>query len=179
MVIFVCGVIAGAMVIKTQGLRRAPPASSGPFFGVPGTREAISFIHRMKQADIDLTTDQSNNVVRIIQDSQATNAEIRRKYAPQLRAEAERAHQAISQVLTADQRPKFEEVEKELAQNRSGRGGEGGGRRGGEGGGRRGGEGGGRSRNSNRGGTNDVAEGVRGGSTNGAPGSNVPSTNAP
>ncbi len=177
MVIFVCGVITGALVIEKQSGRRPMPGPGGTSFGMPGMRETVQFMSLVKQAGIDLTSDQSNSIVKIMQDSQTTNAAIRKTIAPVLKAEAERALQAVNLVLTPDQRPKLAERLKERAQNRSGRGGEGGGRRGGEGGGRRGGEGGGRSRNPNRGATNDVAEGVRGGSTNGAPGTNVPSTN--
>jgi len=183
MVIFVCGVITGALVIETQGQHRPPFGPGGASFGPPGPREAVLFIHRMKQARIDLTTDQSNMVFRIIMDSQATNAEIRRKYAPQLRAETERAHHAISQVLSPDDRPKLEELEKELAQNRGGRGGESGGGRGGEGRMNR-------PRNPNRGGSNDFTEELRGRmdglrgrmdatATSNVPLSNAPPTNAP
>ena len=147
MVIFVCGVITGALVIEKQSGRRPMPGPGGTSFGMPGMRETVQFMSLVKQAGIDLTSDQSNSIVKIMQDSQTTNAAIRKTIAPVLKAEAERALQAVNLVLTPDQRPKLAERLKERAQNRSGRGGEGGGRRGGEGGGRRGGEGGGRSRN--------------------------------
>jgi Spy/CpxP family protein refolding chaperone len=174
MVIFVCGVITGALVIETQGLHRSPSGPGGPSYGPPGPRPVFDIIRRMTQAHIELTTDQTNRIVKIMQDSQATNAAIRKTIAPLLRAEVERADKAINELLTPEQQPKFAELVKEQQRTGERRGG-----RGGEGGGRRGGEGGGRARNPNRGGTNEVAEGMRGSSTNGAPGTNVPSTNAP
>ena len=181
MVIFVCGVITGALVIEHQGWRRPSPGQGGPAFGPPGPRPVFDIISRMTRAHIQLTPDQTNKIVKIIQTSQATNAAIRKTIAPLLKAEVERANKAINELLTPEQQPIFAELIKEQQQwpgdRRGGRGG--------EGGGRRGGEGGGWPFNPNRGPSNSFAAGARGSATNGAPGTNfppganIPSTNAP
>jgi len=144
MVIFVCGVVTGALVIKTLGPRN-PPGRSGPFYGIPGQQPVISFMHQMTQAHIEMTGEQSNQIVKIMLAMQDTNAQIRRQYAPLLEAEAKRAHEAVSQILAPDQRPKLVEVLKEHPQGRGGRG-----------------EGGGRTRGgTNRFGSNGPADGQR------------------
>jgi len=127
MVIFVCGVITGALVIETQGLHRSPSGPGGPSYGPPGPRPVFDIIRRMTQAHIELTTDQTNRIVKIMQDSQATNAAIRKTIAPLLRAEVERADKAINELLTPEQQPKFAELVKEqqrTGERRGGRGGE-------------------------------------------------------
>jgi len=175
MVIFVCGVITGALVIETQGLHRSPSGPGGPSYGPPGPRPVFDIIRRMTQAHIELTTDQTNRIVKIMQDSQATNAAIRVKYAPQLQAEKERAQKAINQLLTSGQQQKFTELMKRSEQRPDGRG-------------RRGGEGGGFQRNTNRFPSNGLPDEERGRmsrrsltnnlSTNG-PSTDNPSTNNP
>jgi hypothetical protein len=182
MVIFVCGVITGALVIEKQGWRRPLFGQGGPTFGPPGPRPVFDIIRRMTQAHIQLTPDQTNKIVKILQTSQATNAAIRKTIAPLLKAEVERANKAINELLTPEQQPIFAELIKEQQQwpgdRRGGRGGEGGGRRGGEGGGWP-------QFNPNRGPSNGFTEGARGSPTNGVPGTsfppgaNISSTNAP
>ena len=122
MVIFVCGVVTGALVIKTLGPSASRQERPGPPPGIPGPRPVIEIIHRMAQAHIDLTPDQTNQIVKIMQDSQATNAAIRKVYFPLLQTEAKRAHDAISQVLTLEQRPLFAAMLEERPQGRGGRG---------------------------------------------------------
>ncbi|MGA2555102.1 MAG: hypothetical protein ABSG04_02385 [Verrucomicrobiota bacterium] len=181
MVIFVCGVITGALVIETQRVRRPPSGPGGPSYGLPGARPVNDILHQMAQAQINLTSEQTNKIVKIVQDSQATNAAIRKTIAPLLTAEVERAYDAISQLLTSDQQKKFAELRKEREQRNEGLGpgfGPGRGRRGGEGGGNW-------SRNPNRGGSNDFMEELRGrmeglrGRMDATAATNVRLTNAP
>jgi Spy/CpxP family protein refolding chaperone len=102
MVIFVCGVVTGALVVRTQGWRPASPSG----FGGPGP-----FMPRLVQ-QLGLTREQHDKIDKIMQ------------------TEKERAQQAITQVLTPEQQRKFSELLKKPEQRPEGRGrrgGEGGG----------------------------------------------------
>ena len=176
MVIFVCGVVTGALVIKTQGWRNPSSYGSGGGFGAgaPGLEPVRDFMRRLDQARLDLTTDQHEKIEKIMQDSQATNAAIRVKFAPQLQAEKERAQRKINQLLTPEQQQKFSELLKKPEQRPEGRG-------------RRGGEGGGFQRGTNRFPTNGPQDEGRGRmgrrnnnpSTNGPPASDLSTNNLP
>jgi len=135
MVIFVCGVVTGALVIRTQGWHPTFPSGAGRFpnnmVGPPG-RAPVDDIVRQLKVRLALTTNQCEKIGKIMQDSQATNAAIRRKYAPQLQAEVDRAHQAITNVLTSEQQATYAALLKEQDQRPGGRG-DFRGRRGGEG----------------------------------------------
>jgi Spy/CpxP family protein refolding chaperone len=125
MVIFVCGVVTGALVVKTQ-VRHGPP----PGFGPPGPPQLRDLFRCMDQAHLDLTAEQKSKIENIVQVSVATNAAIRKKFAPLLRAETERAQEAIKQELTPEQQIKYAELLKEQEHEqwpgiRGGRGGEG------------------------------------------------------
>jgi hypothetical protein len=127
MVIFVCGVVTGALVIKTQGNTSPHPRQSGDVgLGPPGPPQDIL----RWLTPLNLATNQSEKIVKILQDSQATNWAIRESIAPLLHNEVERAHQAINLVLTPDQQVKYAELLKKPEMRTEGRG-----RRGGEGGG--------------------------------------------
>ncbi|MGD0413192.1 MAG: hypothetical protein ABSC18_15990, partial [Verrucomicrobiota bacterium] len=82
MVIFVCGVVTGALVVRTQGWRPASPSG----FGGPGP-----FMPRLVQ-QLGLTREQHDKIDKIMQ------------------TEKERAQQAITQVLTPEQQRKFSEL---------------------------------------------------------------------
>jgi Spy/CpxP family protein refolding chaperone len=158
MVIFVCGVVTGALVIKTQGWRPASPAGAGRIYsiGPPGRAPVDDVVRRLK-VSLDLTTNQCDKIARIMQDSQATNAAIRKGIAPLLQKEVDRAHQAITNFLTPEQQIKYAELLKEQDQRPGGRGE---GLR--EGRGPRGGEAGRFRQNTNRFPTNGPPEAGRG-----------------
>lgn len=166
MVIFVCGVVTGALVIKTQGWHQPPPGRVNfPRFGVPGPMPILEVLKQL-QSELDLAPEQLQKIEKIMQDSQATNTAIRKTIAPLLKAEVERAHNAINVLLMPEQQIKYAEFLKE--QQRTG-----------ERGGRRGGERGGiRQRNTNRGPTNGLPEEARIRADQRVP-TNLPSTNAP
>ena len=98
MVIFVCGVVTGALVVKTQ-VRRGPPF---PRHRPAGSGSSPRYC-QSAQVRLNLTPDQHEKIKKIMQDSQATNALIRAEIAPLLHAEMERAHEAINQLLTPEQ----------------------------------------------------------------------------
>ena len=117
MVIFVCGVVTGALVVKTLG--PTPPSPRPDLsIGMPG-QQPVNFLMRgMKQAGIELTPDQSNQVVKITLDSQRLSFMIRTNMAPQLRAVADKAREDIKRILTAPQQAKWESFNKEQGQRR-------------------------------------------------------------
>lgn len=123
MVIFVCGVVTGALVIKTQGGRPSFPAASGRFYsiGPPGLAPVDAVVRQLKDR-LALTTNQCGQIVRIMQDSQTTNAAIRKNIAPLLQKEVDRAHQAITNCLTSEQQIKYADLLKEHDQRPGGRG---------------------------------------------------------
>jgi Spy/CpxP family protein refolding chaperone len=165
MVIFVCGVVTGALVIRTHDGKPSPPsrAPGDPGIGIPGSAPVWEILRRL--TPLGLTTNQAAKIAKIMQDSQATNAAIRTTIAPQLQKEVERAHQAINQLLTPDQQKKYAELLKRPEPRPEGRG-------------RRGGEGGPfPPRNTNRPQTNGIPGEGRG-RTNRTGGTNDPSTNS-
>ncbi len=169
MVIFVCGVVTGALVIKTQDWHQPPPSRvSVPRFGVPGPQPVNDILHQMALAHIDLTSEQANAIVKIMLDRQAASAEIRKTIAPALHAEVVRAYDDINQVLRPDQQPKFAELRKEREQRNEGLG---------SGRARRGGDGGG-SRRTNRDSTDGLLDDGHGGMPRRVL-PNIPSTNGP
>lgn len=133
MVIFVCGVVTGALVIKTQGWRPPFPSAPGRFsnIGPPG-RAPVDDIVRQLKGRLALTTNQCEKIAKIMEDSQSTIAGIRLSYAPQIEKEVEKAHQAITNWLNPEQQMKYAELLKEQNQRPVGRG-DFRGRRGGEG----------------------------------------------
>jgi len=135
MVIFVCGVVTGALVIKTQGWHPPAPYSSG---GPPGPASVRAFMDRLDRAKMSLTINQRDKIEKIMQDSQATNSATGKIYFSLMQKEKERAQKAITQLLTTEQQTIFAELLKEHDQRPGGRGEglrDGRGRRGGEGGG--------------------------------------------
>jgi len=165
MVIFVCGVVTGALVIKTQGWHEPPPSrGAAPRLGVPGPIPIWEIISRLN-SELDLTPEQLQKIEKIMQDSQATNTAIRKTIAPLLKAEVERAHQAIKERLNPEQQIKYAAFLLKEQQRTEGQRG-------------RGGERGGRARNPNRASTNGAPEGTRGRMDAAVP-TNSPSTNAP
>ena len=131
MVIFICGVVTGALVIKTQGWRPPSPAGAGRFsnIGPPGRAPVEEFVRQLK-GRLALTTNQCEKIARIMQDSQSTIAGIRQSYAPQIEKEVEKAHLAITNWLNPEQQIKYAELLKEQEHEqwpgiRGGRGGEG------------------------------------------------------
>ena len=125
MVIFVCGVVTGALVIRTQGWHPSFPPGAGRFsnpnIGLPG-RAPVDDVVRQLKGRLELTTNQCEKIAKIMQDSQSTIAGIRQFYAPQIEKEVEKAHQAITNWLNPEQQIKYAALLKEQNQRPGGRG---------------------------------------------------------
>lgn len=112
MVIFVCGVVTGALVVRTTQARRPPFqfVQSRPPGPGPGPGPIGDVVKELKEP-LALTTNQCEKIVKIMQDSQTRVMAIRTNIAPLIAKEVQRAHQAISdEVLTPEQRPKYAEL---------------------------------------------------------------------
>lgn len=135
LVIFAAGVITGGLLVShadrvSQGGRRKailelprPAANPGPQGSpreVPG-RSLPSRIPRLinedfvrrLEAEIHLTQGQRERIQEIIGEGQARNKEIWDRITPELRREIVEAQKRIREVLTPEQRVKFEELMKQ------------------------------------------------------------------
>jgi Spy/CpxP family protein refolding chaperone len=115
MVIFGCGVVTGALLLKTQ----LPPAGN-PDVPVRATLstnapppwgqiQRLEFLRRMEK-QLDLTQEQKDQITKIIKDSQERSRPIWEQIAPQMRQELRRTREGIRNVLTAEQQPKFDRL---------------------------------------------------------------------
>jgi Spy/CpxP family protein refolding chaperone len=116
MVIFGCGVVTGALLMKTELPMAGAPAEPAPR---PSTStnpppplnqfQKPEFLRRM-QKQLDLTPDQRDEIAKIMKASQERNRPLWDQIAPQMRVEVKRVKEEIRQVLTADQQKKFDEL---------------------------------------------------------------------
>jgi Spy/CpxP family protein refolding chaperone len=115
MVIFGCGVVTGALLMKTELpsapiADAAPPPSTSSNQPPPlGQLQRPEFLRRM-QKQMDLTATQRDAITKIMKESQERNRPLWDKIAPQLREEMKRVRGEIRQVLTPDQQKKFDEL---------------------------------------------------------------------
>ena len=109
MLIFGAGVVTGGLLVRTRVAQNASPEPaspnpSGPVATFAPGRQA--FIQRVRR-ELDLTSEQSQEVDRIMRESQKRTAKIYEPVAPQAREETRRARQEIMAVLTPEQKKKF------------------------------------------------------------------------
>jgi Spy/CpxP family protein refolding chaperone len=116
MVIFGCGVITGALLMKTE-LPAAIAAQEAPMRQVNSTNppppwsqvQRPEFLRRM-QKQLDLSPAQRDEIAKIMKDSQDRSRPLWEEIAPQMRAEVKRVRQEIRAVLTPGQQTKFDEL---------------------------------------------------------------------
>jgi Spy/CpxP family protein refolding chaperone len=115
MVIFGCGVVTGALLIKTE----LPPASIAdpvphlsnstnqppPFAQI----QRLEFLRRMEK-QLDLTPSQRDDIAKIMKDSQERSRLLWDKIGPQMREELRKVRGEIRQVLTIDQQKRMDEL---------------------------------------------------------------------
>ena len=107
MVIFCCGVVTGALVIRT-GLR--PPSAPRPV----SLSDARAFtgsnmLHNLDQK-LTLTTNQHEQVERVIRESQERIKLLMDEIEPKLQKEMDRVHQDIRDELSPVQLKKYNEM---------------------------------------------------------------------
>jgi Spy/CpxP family protein refolding chaperone len=115
MLIFGTGVVTGALVgrnytakepISLHQRNMVQPRTVGAYS--PGGLR-LEFMRRA-QRDLDLSPGQRERVDKILKESQERTRKIMEPVAEDLRAELERTKQEFQEVLTAEQRARFEEL---------------------------------------------------------------------
>jgi Spy/CpxP family protein refolding chaperone len=116
MVIFITGVVTGGLLVRfaerepapaehgTAQQRPAPP-------GTPGWVR-IDFLRKM-QKELDLTVDQSHRVDKLLKESQERTKKLMEPISPSLRAEVQRTKEEFREILTPEQRARFDELVKQ------------------------------------------------------------------
>ena len=128
MVIFGCGVVTGALLMKTElpsAVAPAEPAQHPPAStNQPPPLAQIQrpeFLRRM-QKQLELTASQRDEIAKIMKASQERNRPLWDRIAPQMREEVKRVREEIRQVLTPDQQQKFDQMLKSRPRKTEGAG---------------------------------------------------------
>jgi Spy/CpxP family protein refolding chaperone len=116
MLIFGTGVVTGALVVRNsdrgqgplrpRNINQARPVGT---FSPGGLR--LEFLRRA-QRDLDLNPEQRERIDKLLKESQERTRKIMEPVAPDLRAELNRTKEEFQQVLTPEQRMRFEELMK-------------------------------------------------------------------
>jgi hypothetical protein len=117
MVIFACGVLTGAMVTRTVGMR----TQERPLGAVTGSsRSAAGPVLQMQRAEffrrldrqLDLSAGQRDQIGKILKASQERTQPFWDQIAPQMRDELKQVREEMRGVLSPDQWKKFGEMMK-------------------------------------------------------------------
>jgi Spy/CpxP family protein refolding chaperone len=118
MVIFGCGVITGGLLVKTTMLPAATPpipaqtsTATNNYSTIPLIQlQRIEFLRRM-QKQLDLTTNQYDQIAEIMKNSQVRTRQVwEEKIGKQMREEYRRVRDEVFQVLNPEQRQKMNEL---------------------------------------------------------------------
>lgn len=119
-VIFVAGVVTGGLVVRHSAQAPAPvrPHNAGaarlaPPYSAGGLR--LEFLRRAER-ELRLNPDQREHIDKILQASQERTRKLMEPVAPELRAELERTKDEFLEVLTPEQRTRFEVLVKKQQQ---------------------------------------------------------------
>jgi Spy/CpxP family protein refolding chaperone len=98
----------GTYVVTTRVLAARPQATLAH---APGHMEMFT-------RDLNLNPDQQNQIQAILNDTRARYAELHEKLDPEYEQVRHEGRQRIRQVLTPEQRPKFEELLRQIDEDR-------------------------------------------------------------
>ena len=120
MVIFITGAVTGSLLVRNFGLAPAaqpPVVQQQPHPAVPATAGLVrvDFLRRAER-ELNLTSDQRDQVDRIIRDSQERTKKLMEPIQPQIRDEMQQTRDQFMAVLTAEQKARFEELLKQQRQ---------------------------------------------------------------
>jgi len=110
-VLFALGIALGSVgtyVVTTRVLAARPQATLAHN---PGHMEMFT-------RDLNLNQDQQNQIQAILNDTRARYAELHQKLDPEYEQVRHEGRQRIRQVLTPEQRPKFEELLRQIDEDR-------------------------------------------------------------
>jgi len=111
-VLFVLGVALGSVgtyLVTTRVLAARPQTLIG---------HTASEHMAMFTRDLNLTTDQQGQIQAILTDTRAHYASLHEKLDPEYEQVRQQGRERIREVLTADQRPKFEELLRQMDEER-------------------------------------------------------------
>ena len=111
LVIFVTGVVTGGLLAIYTGrsfiTRPQHPNAARPAQSAGGMR--LEFLRRM-QRDLDLTPEQREHIDKILKESQERTRKIMEPVSPALRDEFQHTKEEFRQILTSEQRARFDEL---------------------------------------------------------------------
>jgi Spy/CpxP family protein refolding chaperone len=110
-VLFALGIALGSVgtyLVTTRVLAARPQATSAHN---PGHMELFT-------RDLNLNPDQQNQIQAILNDTRARYAELHEKLDPEYEQVRHEGRQRIRQVLTPEQRPKFEDLLRQIDEDR-------------------------------------------------------------
>ena len=113
-VIFVAGLVTGALVVWHSGnlfstTSQHQPASPRPVPVVSPGGLRLELLRRM-QRDLNLTTNQHEQIDKILKESQERSRKIMEPVAPQIREELARTRDEFRAVLTPEQQKRFDDL---------------------------------------------------------------------
>ncbi|HEV2210996.1 MAG TPA: hypothetical protein VG167_19660 [Verrucomicrobiae bacterium] len=114
LVIFVAGVVTGALVVwhsdrlNLTPQRRTLNGARPTMAGTPGVMR-MELLRRM-QRDLDLTPEQHQQIDQLLKESQERTRKLMEPITPQLHQEFQHTKEAFRQVLTPEQRVRFDEM---------------------------------------------------------------------
>jgi len=115
-VLFVLGIALGSVgtyVVTTRVLAARPQATLA---------HNPAHTMRMFTRDLNLTADQQSQIQAILNDTRAQYAGLHEKLDPEYEQVRQQGREKIRQLLTPDQRPKFEELLRQMDEDRRQRG---------------------------------------------------------
>lgn len=110
MVIFICGVVTGSLVTKTEMRRPPPTRGPGPFRpgpGAPGGARNVELLRRMDK-DLSLDSGQHERIDKIMRESQDRTQLLWTNMAPAMQKEVARMRGEIHDQLTPEQQKLFD-----------------------------------------------------------------------
>jgi Spy/CpxP family protein refolding chaperone len=111
-VLFVLGIALGSLgtyVVTTRVLAARPQATLAR-----NPAHAMAMFTR----DLNLSPDQQNQIQAILNDTRARYAELHEKLDPEYEQVRQQGRERIRQVLTPEQRPKFEDLLRQIDEDR-------------------------------------------------------------
>lgn len=106
-VIFTAGVVTGGLAVKLNV--RPPPHPTKSNQGTWSSRPRGDVVDRM-QRELDLTPAQRTQIEQILRESRERTKQLWESIAPRAQAEHRKVCDDIREILTTDQRPKYDEV---------------------------------------------------------------------
>ncbi len=113
LVIFASGVVTGGLLVVYSGrsfvARPQRPGTARPAQTVSPGGMRLEFLRRM-QRDLDLSPDQRERIDKILKESQEHTRKLMEPITPALKEEFQHTKEEFRQVLTTEQRARFDEL---------------------------------------------------------------------